>query len=70
MTQRVSPVKYNLDLLIKFCNENHITLLKDYSGEKVNIETRINGKCLTPSCENNFDKTFGQLYKINGYCNK
>ena len=68
MTQRASPVKYNLDLLIKFCNENHITLLKDYSGELVNRETRIEGKCLSEGCENNFDKTFRNLYKINGYC--
>jgi hypothetical protein len=44
--------------------------LKDYSGEKVNRETRIEGKCLTQNCENNFDKTFIQLYKINGYCKK
>ena len=28
MTQRASPLKYNLDLLIKFCNENHIEGLK------------------------------------------
>jgi len=68
MTQRASPVKYNLDLLIKFCNENHITLLKDYSDELVNRETRIEGKCLSEGCENNFDKTFRQLFKINGYC--
>ena len=67
MTQR-SPVKYTLDLLIKLCNENHITLLKDYSGEVVNREIRINGKCLSQGCSNNFDKTFRNLYKINGYC--
>jgi len=66
MTQRVN---YNLELLTKFYNENNITLLKDYSGEVVNRETRINGKCLTQDCENNFDKTFRQLYKSNGYCN-
>ena len=68
MTQRASPVKYNLDLLIKFFNENHITLLKDYSGEVANREIRINGKCLSQGCSNNFDKTFRNLYKINGYC--
>ena len=68
MTQPASPVKYNLDLLIKFCNENHITLLKDYSGEVVNREIRIEGKCLSQGCSNNFDKTFRNLYKINGYC--
>ena len=62
MTQRASPVKYNLDLLIKFCNENHITLLKDYSGEMLNYETKIIAKCL--NCDNEMDrKTFGKLYK-------
>ena len=68
MTQRVSPVKYNLDLLIKFSNENHITLLKDYSGEKVNRETIINGKCLREGCGNSFERIFRSLYKLNGYC--
>ena len=68
MTQRVSPVKYNLDLLIKFCNENHITLLKDYSGEKVNRETIIHGKCLREGCGNSFERIFRSLYKLNGYC--
>jgi hypothetical protein len=62
MTQRVSPVKYNLDLLIKFCNENHITLLKDYSGEKLNYEAKIIAKCV--NCDNEMvRKTFGKLYK-------
>ena len=68
MTQRASPVKYNLDLLIKFCNENHITLLKDYSGEKVNRETIIHGKCLREECGNSFERIFRSLYKLNGYC--
>ena len=61
-------VKYNLELLTMFCNDNHITLLNNYSGEVVNRKTRINGKCLTQHCINIFDKTFRQLYQINGYC--
>ena len=63
MTQRASPVKYNLDLLIKFCNENHITLLKDYSGEKVNRETIIHGKCLREECGNSFER-IGRKFKF------
>jgi len=58
MTQRASPVKYNLDLLIKFCNENQITLLKDYSGEKITSETIILGKCLREGCGNSFERIF------------
>ena len=61
-------VKYNLELLTTFCNDNHITLLNNYSEEVVNRKTRINGKCLTQHCINIFDKTFRQLYQINGYC--
>ena len=61
-------VKYNLELLTMFCNDNHITLLNNYSGEVVNRKTQINGKCLTQHCINIFDKTFRQLYQINGYC--
>ncbi len=71
MSQRASPVKYNLDLLINFCNENNITLLKDYSGEKITREIRINGKCLSEGCENNFEKNLRQLINFsNGYCKK
>jgi len=69
MTQRAPRVKYNLELLTKYCSDNHITLLKDYSGKVVNRETLINGKCLTHMCDNNFDKKFRHLYKLNGYCN-
>jgi hypothetical protein len=65
MTQRVN---YNLELLTKYCNDNNITLLKDYSGKKITRETRIDGKCLTQNCENNFNKTFRHLDKLNGYC--
>jgi len=67
MTEKV---KYNLDLLTNFCSDNNITLLKDYSSEIVNRETRIEGKCLTTDCENNFDKTFRQLCISNAYCSK
>jgi hypothetical protein len=63
-------INYNLELLTKFCSGNNITLLKDYSSEVVNREIRIEGKCLTQECENNFDKTFRNLYKVNGYCEK
>ena len=63
-------VIFNLKLLTKFCNDNNITLLNDYSNEKITRETRIEGKCLTNECENNFDKTFRQLYNFGGYCKK
>jgi len=68
MTQRLN---YNLDLLIKFCIENNITLLKDYSIENnITQNNKIEGKCLTQNCENNFNKSFRQLFKTNAVCNK
>jgi len=67
MTEKV---KYNLDFLTKFCCDNNITLLKDYSSEIVNRETRIEGKCLTIDCANNFNKKFRQLCISNAYCSK
>jgi hypothetical protein len=68
MTQRVN---YNLVLLIKFCNENHITLLKDYSQQKITKNTIIEGKCLREGCLKTFEKTFSLLINVsNGYCKK
>jgi hypothetical protein len=63
-------IKFNLELLTKIYSDNNITLLNDYSNEKITRETRIEGKCLTDECENNFDKTFRQLYNFGGYCKK
>ena len=80
MTQRALPVKYNLDLLIKFCNENHITLLKDYSKKNneddkpklrgLNRDTIIECICEIDYCEKIFKKSFRNLYEKNGYCRK
>ena len=67
MAQRLN---YNFDFLKKFCSDHQITLLRDYSGEIVNRETRIEGKCLREGCEKTFGKTFRQLYKSNVYCNE
>jgi hypothetical protein len=70
MTQRAPKIRYNLQLLTKFCIDNQITLLKDYSGKAVNRETEISGKCLTHDCENNFDKKFRILKETGGYCDE
>jgi len=65
MTKRI---KYTKELLLQFCNDNNIILLNDYSDENMNGRTLIKGHCITQYCENNFDKTFMNLYEINGYC--
>lgn len=72
MTLRTSKtyVRYNLELLISFHNSNNIELIKDYEDDNINRDTRIQGKCITNMCLNEFDKTFRNLYQTNGYCKK
>jgi hypothetical protein len=65
MTKRI---RYTKELLLKFCYDNNIILLNDCTVENINARTLINGQCITQYCENNFDKTFMNLYEINGYC--
>ena len=43
-------VQYNYNLLEKYCNEKNIELVKDYSNEKVNKQTKIEGKCIFENC--------------------
>ena len=54
--------------LITFCKENNIELLKNYSNEKINGTTKIEGKCVTENCENTFLKVHRDLIKTGGYC--
>lgn len=79
-------INYNLELLTKFCSENNITLLKDYSNESnkndkpknktgskprgINRDTKIKGICAIDGCEENFEKPFRDLIEKNGYCRK
>jgi hypothetical protein len=59
---------YNYDILQSYINENKIILNKDYSQAKVTRDTFIEGKCITFNCENNFNKTFRQIKKTEGFC--
>ena len=79
-----AKVNYNHDFLIKFCSDNNITLLKDFSSENnendkpknktgpkprgINRDTKIEGKCTTDGCENSFKKSFRDLIEKNAYC--
>ena len=63
-----SKVKYDINVLDNFCNENNILLAYDYSNKLVNRDTIIEGICKNCNCENIFSKPFRQLVKINGYC--
>jgi hypothetical protein len=59
---------YNYNILESYINENKITLIKDYSTTKVTRDSFIEGKCLTPNCKNDFNKTFRQLKRTKGFC--
>jgi len=60
--------KYNLSYLIEFCKENNIILNDEYTSQDINRDTIIKGICLTDDCNNNFNRPFRELIKINGYC--
>jgi hypothetical protein len=58
---------YNINNLINFCNENNISLIKNYNDQKITRDTKIEGNCIN-NCINNFNKTFRQLKLLGGYC--
>ena len=63
----MKELKYSSESLQKFCNENGIELCKDYSGEVVRRETKIEGKCKTDGCEQIFIKSFREILENRGY---
>lgn len=65
---RDSNVKYDINILTDFCNENNILLTEDYSSQFINRDSEIQGICLNNECQNIFNKRFRELLKINGYC--
>jgi hypothetical protein len=60
--------KYNFDLLQKYCSENNIVLLEDYSNVLLKGTVIIKGKCVSKNCNNNFEKKFDYLIKSNYFC--
>jgi hypothetical protein len=65
---RNAKVKYDINILTQFCDDNNILLTDDYSNQFINRDTIIEGVCKNSDCENIFSKPFRQLLKINGYC--
>ena len=55
-------------MLMEFCDRNNILLIDDYSDKFINRDSLIQGICKDDCCENNFQKPFRELLKINGYC--
>lgn len=61
-------VKYDINMLMDFCDKNNILLTNDYSDKFINRDSKIEGICKNECCENIFNKPFRELLKINGYC--
>jgi len=71
-----TKTSYNKQLFKKLSKEYHEICTEDekkgslhYTGEKLNRDTRIHGKCATPGCCQDFDKTFRDLHENKSpYC--
>jgi len=59
-------VRYDKELLDKFCHENEAILESSY--DKLNRETIIKGKCKTDNCCNIFSKSFRILLRTKNFC--
>jgi len=63
-----SPIKYSYELLNNFCSENEVTLVNDYSNEKLFGSTKLKFYCTKCKIENS--KCFTYLIKRNTFCKK
>jgi len=70
MSETKSVVRYDYNYLQKYCKENGIELLKDYSTEKVNRDTIIEAKCLIENCNDSCNKDFRNFVKNGSNCKK
>ncbi len=60
--------KYDFELLQKYCSENNVVLLEDYSCKYVTRDITIKGNCVYENCNNVFEKIFRELINAGGYC--
>ena len=60
--------KYDFNRLDKYCNENGVMLLEDYSQQSLNSLSKIKGNCIFENCKNTFEKIFCELEKRGAYC--
>lgn len=61
-------MRYDIQLLNKYCDENHIILLENYINKNLTKNSIIKGNCLHNNCQNNFEKKFINLMYSGGYC--
>lgn len=60
--------RYDYDYLQKYCQENNVELLENYSNVKLSRDVIIRAKCLTEGCENDVKKGFKYFIKVGSYC--
>jgi hypothetical protein len=60
--------RYDFERLDKFCKENNVTLLEEYTDCFLTKNSLIKGKCVYEKCGNEFDKHFINLVKTGPYC--
>jgi hypothetical protein len=63
-------MKYDFERLDKYCKENNITLLEDYSNVKLNSVSIIKGECSNKDCGLYYEKLFKSFQISGGYCLK
>ena len=61
--------KLNFERLQKYCSENNVVLLEDYSNQNIVCHFVIEGKCSNKDCSNNFKKNLYKLINTNAMCN-
>lgn len=61
-------MKYDFERLDKYCKENNIILLEDYSGVSLTKVSIIKGICVYENCQNLFEKKLEYLTKTGAYC--
>lgn len=64
----VERMKYDFERLDKYCKENNVTLLEDYSCCKLTKDVYLKSKCSYENCENIVNKRFRELEKTGSYC--
>ena len=60
--------RYDFDRLNKYCDENCVLLLEDYSDKYLDKNVIIKGRCVYENCENIFEKVFRELSNTGAYC--
>ena len=61
-------IKYDFERLDKYCKENNVTLLENYSEMLLTKVSIIKGSCIYENCQNIFEKKQDNLIKTGAYC--